>query len=111
MNVYDQANVLAKGIRESEQYRTLKKNRDKIEADSRLKKMFTEYRMLQFEMQKTHLVGRKVPEEKAAALKKMHETIISNPVLKGFLEAEHRFATVMSDVHRILVEGLEIDNN
>jgi len=109
VNVYDQANVLAKGIRDSEEYKILKKNKDRIEADGQLKKMFAEYRKQQFELQKIHMTGRQVPEDKVKELKKMQEIMFANQVIRGFMEAEHRFATMMADIHKILMDGLGLE--
>ncbi len=109
MSVYDQANVLAKGIRESEQYKLLKKNKDRIEADQQIKKMFTDYRKQQFELQQIHMSGQQVPEEKVKALKKMHEVVTANQTIRDFVEAEHRFVTMMADIHKILMDGLGLE--
>ncbi|WP_418790802.1 YlbF family regulator [Phosphitispora sp. TUW77] len=108
MNVYDQANVLAKAILESEQYKMLKKNKNRIEADERTKKMFADYRQQQFELQKMHMAGLTVPEEKIKQLKKMYEIMIPNQVIKDFMEAELRFNTMMADVQRILINVLKL---
>ncbi|MBU7006472.1 YlbF family regulator [Phosphitispora fastidiosa] len=109
MNVYDQANVLAKGIRESAEYKILQRNKDLIEADGQLKNMFTGYRKQQFELQQMHMSGRQVPEDKVKELKKMHEIVVANQITKDFMEAEHRFAAMMADIHKILVDGLGLE--
>ena len=108
MYVYDQAHVLAKAIRDTNEYKVIKEKKEKIEKDAQLKKMFTDYRTKQFEIQKAQLVGHQVPDEMTQSFKALHEIIIGNPVLKDFLEAEHHFSTMMADIQRILVEGLEL---
>ena len=109
MDVYDQANVLANKIRESEEYKILKKNKARIEADGQIKNMFTDYRKQQFELQNIHMTGRQVPEDKVKELKKMHEIVVTNQIIKDFMEAEHRFAAMMADIHKILMDGLGLD--
>lgn len=108
MYVYDQAHVLAKSIRDTDEYKLVKQKKEKIEKDAQLKKMFTDYRTKQFEIQKAQLIGQPAPDEMTQAFRALHEVIIANPVLKDFLEAEHRFSAMMADIQRILVEGLEL---
>lgn len=108
MYVYDQAHALAKAIRELEEYKLLKRHREKINGDPALKKVFTDYRTRQFDIQKLQMTGRKVPEEMAKMFGQMHDTVVSNPVLKAFLEAELRFGLIMNDIQKILVNGLDL---
>jgi len=108
MYMYDQAHVLVKAIRESEEYKLLKARKGKLEQDESLKKMFTDYRTKQFEIQRVQLVGETVPDDKRQAFRQLHEVVVANPVLKEFLEAEHRFSTIMADIQKILVDGLDL---
>ncbi len=108
MYVYDQAHTLAKAIRESEEYKLLKEQKAKIENDPELKKMFEDYRTKQVEIQKAQLMGQTVPEEKRQSFRQLHEIVAANPVLKDFLEMEHRFSVIMTDLQKILLEGLDL---
>lgn len=108
MYVYDQARVLAKAIRETEEFKSLKRQKEKIDGDPALKKMFTEYRTQQLFIQKIQFMGQQVPEETAKKFGQMHNLVIANQVLKGFLTAEQRFGVVMTDIQKILVDGLDL---
>lgn len=108
MYVYDQARTLAKAIKDSPEYKLLKHRKDAIENDGQLKKMFSEYRAKQFEIQKLQVLGQKVPEDKMQSFRQMHDLVTANSPLRDFIEAEQRFATMMADLQRIMVEGLEL---
>lgn len=108
MYVYDQAHALAKAIRESEEYRLLMARKDKVDKDPDLKKMLTDYRAKQFEIQKAQVLGQQVPEETMQAFRHMHDIVIANTALREFLEAENRFGAMMTDIQKILVEGLDL---
>lgn len=108
MYVYDQAHVLAKAIRETEEYKSLKRQKEKIDGDPALAKMFTQYRNQQFYIQKLQFMGQQVPEETAKKFGQMHDIVIANQVLKTFLEAEQRFGVIMTDIQKILVDGLDL---
>lgn len=108
MYVYDQAHALARAVRESEEYRLLMARKGKIDNDPELKKMFTGYRTKQFEIQKAQMLGQQVSEEAMQALRQMHDIVVANAALREFLEAENRFGTMMTDIQKILVDGLNL---
>jgi cell fate (sporulation/competence/biofilm development) regulator YlbF (YheA/YmcA/DUF963 family) len=107
MYAYDQAHLLTKAIRESDEYKIFKKNKAVVESDPQAKKMFEDYRERQFEIQKLQVLGQPVPEEKMQAFKQLHDIVSLNSVIRTFLETEHRFGMMMADIQKILVEGLE----
>lgn len=109
MYVYDQAHALAKAIKESPEYKMVKKQKDKIGGDPQLKKMFNDYRTKQIELQRIQFMGQQVPDDKLQEFRRLHDIVIVNPILKEFLEAEQHFATVMADIQKIMVEGLGLD--
>ncbi len=109
MYVYNQAHSLAKAIKESEEFKLLKKLKEKIENDPQLKKMFSDYRTRQFEIQKLQIMGQQVPEEKIQAFRQAHEIVTANSAIKEFLEAEHRFGVMITDIQKILLEGLDLN--
>ncbi len=108
MYVYDQARSLARAIRESQEYKLLKRQKGKIQSDPHLNKMFTDYRAKQFDIHKMQYTGQAIPDEKMKAFKDLHEIAAANPVIKEFLEIEHRFGTMMADIQKILIEGLDL---
>ena len=108
MYVYDQAHALAKAICQSEEYKIVKGQKAKIDSDPELKKMFNDYRTKQFEIQKMQIIGQQVPEATMQMFRQMHDIVVSNSALLSFLEAENRFATVMGDIQKILVDGLDL---
>lgn len=109
MYVYDQAHTLAKAVRESEEYKLLRRCRQNVESEPQAKKMIEDYQKKHYEIQKLKLIGQEVPDETAQAFRQMHEIIWANSSVREYLEAENRFALMMADIQRIVVEGLDIE--
>ena len=80
MNVYDQANQLARSIRESDEYKEYQRLKETAYADSTNKALLDEYKRLQF-----------------------------NSDASAFLFAELRFQRIIADVYKILADVSGID--
>lgn len=110
MYVYDQARILTKGIRESMEYRTLMDAKKKVDGDPAAKKMISDYRTQQIELQKLQLLNQKVPDDKMRAFRQLHDIAGANLNVRNYLEAEQKFAVMMADVQKILAEGLNLSS-
>lgn len=108
MNVYDLAHSLAKGIKSSQEFREYKAAAEKVEAQPQQKKMLHDFQEKQFELQRAHTMGQQVTESKKQELQKLYEILAANPVLNAYLTAESRFARMMADVQKIIIEDLGI---
>lgn len=108
MNVYDQARGLARAIKNSPEFREYRAAAAKVGADPQHKKMLHDYQEKQFEIQRAHLTGQQVPENKKRELQKLHEILAANPVLNTYLTSEYRFGRMMADVQKIIVEDMDI---
>lgn len=108
MNVYDQARMLAKSIAESEEYKMMVNAKKPIDSNPTLKKMLDDYRTKQLEVQGLQLAGKKVPEDKMQAFRGIYDLAVNNNQMKSFLDAELRFAVMMSDIQKILGEEIKL---
>lgn len=108
MNPYDAAHNLAKSLSESTEFKQFKRAKDELEKDSKAKEMFSDFRKKQFEVQTLKLSGK--PAEAASKdLKNLFEIISYNTIVTDFLEAEHRFATLMYDIQNIISKAIDLD--
>lgn len=110
LNPYDAAHKLAKALSKSSEFTELKKAKDELEKDSSAKKMLSDFRKKQLEVQTLKLTGKPV-EEATKELKNLFNIISYNDDIINFLNAEQRFATLMIDIQNIIAKavGLEFD--
>lgn len=107
MNPYDAAHHLVKALRESNEIKEFKKARDDLKADESAKKMFTDLRNKQIELQKQSFSGIEVSQEQKDRVNKLLEVVSMNLVVKRFLEAEYKMARLLQDVQNIIGEATE----
>ena len=109
MQVYDEANALARAIRESEacaQYRQLK---EEIDANETNRALIREYKKLQMQLQLAAMTGAPTSDEDAQRFQQIGALLFAQPVTSQFLLAEMRVQQMMADVYKILGEAAGID--
>lgn len=107
MNPYDEAHRLAKTLSKSSEFTELKNAKDNLEKDPSAKKMFSDFRKKQLEVQTLKLTGK--PVEKATKqLKNLFNIISYNDDITNFLNAEQRFATLMIDIQNIIAKAIDL---
>lgn len=108
LNPYDAAHNLAKSLSESTEFKQFKRAKDELEKDSKAKEMLSDFRKKQLEVQTLKLSGKPV-EEASKDLKNLFEIISYNTLVTDFLEAEHRFATLMYDIQNIISKAIDLE--
>ena len=111
MNPYDQAHLLAKTLKESEEYREYERLKAAAYEDETNKALLDEYKRLQFRMQAKLASGENMPEEDFQRLQQIGTLLQFNPDVSAFLMAEFRFQRMLSEVFKILadVAGIDLD--
>lgn len=102
MNPHDAAHMLAKALKESNDFKELKNAQAALKADQSARDMLLDFRNEQLEMQKQQLSGIEVAPEREEKLEKLFEVINMNNIIKRFLQAEYRVAVLLQDVHKII---------
>jgi cell fate (sporulation/competence/biofilm development) regulator YlbF (YheA/YmcA/DUF963 family) len=102
MNPHDAAHMLAKALKESNDFKELKDAQAALKADQSARDMLLDFRNEQLEMQKQQLSGIEVAPEREEKLEKLFEVINMNNIIKRFLQAEYRVAVLLQDVHKII---------
>ncbi len=102
MNPYDAAHKLAGALRESEEFKELKKAQQELKADQTAKKMILDLRGKQMELQRQKLSGIEVSKEQEEKLEKLLEVVNMNMVAKRFLQAEYKAIVLLQDVQKII---------
>ncbi len=111
MNPYDQAHVLAKALKESDEYREMIRLKDIAYEDSTNRALLDEYKRLQYRMQAKLAAGETMPEEDLQRFQQIGTLLQFNSDVSAYLLAEFRFQRMLSDIFKILadVAGVDLD--
>lgn len=109
MNPYDQAHMLARSMKESEEYREYRRLKDVAYEDSTNVALLNEYKRLQFKLQARLATGESMPDEDMQRLQQIGTLLQFNTDVSAFLVAEFRFQKMLSDIFKILADVAEID--
>ncbi len=104
---YDKAYELARAIRESDEYRSLKSTQDLINKDPDAKRMLDDFRKRQFELQMKQMQGETISPDEMEKMQRLYETIQLHAQIRILLEKERIMMQVMEDINRIIAEPLQ----
>ena len=107
MYVYDEANNLAKSIKESKEYREYKKAKDDLNNNPEMKQKIEEFEKIRYEVQVLSFQGEKQDEEKQKKLQEMYEILMKDSKIKEFFDIEVRFNIMLADVNKIISESVQ----
>ena len=109
VNVYDQAHILARAIKNSEEYKTYIEKRKIVYANEKNKTMVEDFRKKLFEVQMKKLSGEKVEQNEMDRINKLEGVLLLNPTIKDLFMAELRFSQLVQDVNNIIEDAINID--
>ncbi|MBQ1945314.1 MAG: YlbF family regulator [Clostridia bacterium] len=109
MQVYDEANMLARQIRESEVCMNYRQMKEEIDADETNKALINEYKKLQMQLQMAAVAGADTPDSEVQRFQQIGGLLMANPKTMQFLLAEMRLQQMMADVYKILNEAAGLD--
>ena len=111
MEIYDTANKLAEEIRNSKQYKDLKKAKEEIMANSEKRQMVIDFEELKKEIQLMEMQKQKNEpideEKKKEKLAKMYNVLIENKDIKEYFDYEIAFNQLMVDINKIIGNSIK----
>ena len=107
MNVYDTANRLAQEIRTSDEYKNYKMAKEKIEANSELKKKIDDFEKLRYDVQVLAIQGKETEEDKNKKLQEMYAILMQEKEIKEYFDLEVKFNIMLADVNKIIAESVQ----
>lgn len=107
MYVYDEANNLAKAIKESNEYKEYKKAKDEMVANPEMKAKIEEFEKIRYEVQVMAFEGKAQDEEKMKKLQEMYDMLMKEPKIKEYFDIEVRFNIMLADVNKIISESVK----
>lgn len=108
INVYDQAHILARAIKDSEEYRTYMEKKEIVYSDEKNKGMVEDFRNKVFQIQMDQISGKEVEQEEIEKLGKLEDVLMLNPAINQLFTAELRFSQLVQDVNNIIGEAIDI---
>lgn len=106
MYVYDQANNLAKSIKESKEYLEYKKAKEDLKSNQEMKEKIDEFEKIRYEVQVMSFQGEQ-DEEKQKKLQQMYQILMQDAKIKEFFDIEVRFNIMLADVNKIISESVK----
>jgi len=107
MDVYDEANNLAKAIQESKEYLEYKKIKEEVAAIPDLKSKTDEFEKIRYEVQVMSFQGEKQDEDKMKKLQEMYDILMKEPKIKEYFDIEVRFNIMLADINKIISESVK----
>ncbi len=108
MYVYDEANKLARLLKECDEYKAYKAIKEKLYGDEKTKSLLSDYKKLQFEAQASYLAGKEPDAELMDKMKKLSEVLQFNPDVTEFLSWEYRLNTMLGDIFKIIGDAVDL---
>ena len=107
MYVYDEANNLAKAIRESKEFEEYKKAKEDLNNDTEMKTKVEEFEKIRYDVQVMSFQGEKQDVAKQKKLQEMYEILMKEPKIKEYFDIEVRFNIMLADVNKIISESVK----
>lgn len=107
MYVYDEANNLAKAIKESKEYLEYKKAKEDLKSNPEMKQKIDEFEKIRYDVQVMSFQGEKQDEEKQKKLQQMYQILTQDAKIKEFFDIEVRFNIMLADVNKIISESVK----
>ena len=107
MYVYDEANNLAKAIKESKEYLEYKKIKEEVSSNIEMKGKIDEFEKLRYEVQIATFQGEDQNAEKTKKLEEMYQILLQDAKIKEFFDIEVRFNIMLADVNKIIGESVQ----
>lgn len=107
MNPYDKVHELVRALKESEEVKQYLAIKEELYKDEKNKEMVKNFRDMQAEVQSLLMQGKEADSEKMEKLQNLYQILVSNPKIKEFFDKEVQFDVMLSDIYKIIGEGLK----
>ena len=107
MNVYDTVNKLAQEIKDSEEFKSYKKYKELVKADSEVNEKIKKFETLRYEVQISAMQGLETNKEKEKELQEIYAELLAKENVKEYFEAEFKFNILLADVNKIIGDAVK----
>lgn len=109
MNAYDEANDLAKALKESTEYKNFLAAKEKLEKDPQKFEMAKDYIRKQMEFQSIQMMGQELSEEQVKSYNTLADTIMGITEIAEFFQAQMYFSVIFQDITDIIAKAVDLD--
>lgn len=107
MNPYDKVHELVRALKESNEVKEYLALKEELYKDEKNKEMIKDFRDKQVEVQTLLMQGKEAEQEKIEKLQALYTILASNLKIKEFFDKEVAFDVMMSDIYKIIGEGIK----
>ncbi|WP_099222020.1 YlbF family regulator [Listeria costaricensis] len=106
-NIYDLANGLERGIRETAEFKNLQEAYKEVNADAEAKEKFDRFREVQVTIQERQMTGQELDDELVQKAQAVAEEVQANQTILKLMEKEQAMSTIINDLNRIIMMPLQ----
>jgi cell fate (sporulation/competence/biofilm development) regulator YlbF (YheA/YmcA/DUF963 family) len=106
-NVYDLGYDLEKALRESDDFKTLKRLYDEVNADDSARTLFESFRDIQLNLQQKQMSGQEISPEEIEQAQKSVALVQQHDKISKLMEAEQRMSMTIAELNKIIMKPLE----
>lgn len=107
MNPYDKVHELVRTLKECREVKEYLEIKEELYKDEKTKAMIKDFREKQVEVQSMLMQGKEAEKEKMEKLQALYTILASNVRIKEFFDKEVAFDVMLSDIYKIIGEGLK----
>lgn len=104
--VYDLAHELSRALKNTEEYRAYIEKRDIVLSDEKNKEILEDFKEKGIAYQLKQMEGKDISEDELKTLKLLEKTIMANPVISEYIQAEYKFSVLIQDINNIIGSDL-----
>lgn len=108
-SILSKTNTFIDEIKKTDVYLRYKDLELQLKDKPELMNQVNRFRMQSFDIQISHRYGHYNSYEQIIALKKQNEELVSNPLVKSFLDAELDLTKMLATIYNRMAESIDID--
>lgn len=108
-DLLNETRIFVGKIKESDTYKNYIESKKSLELKANLNAQFDDFRRRCFEIQLDHNYGYFNCYEQLVNLKNTHDELLSNPLVKEFMDNELKMTKMLSDIISLFAEEINFD--
>lgn len=108
-DLLNETKTLVEQIKQSDTYKSYTESKKSLELKANLSAQFDDFRKRCFEIQLDHNYGYFNCYEQLVNLKNTHDELLSNPLVKEFMEDELKMTKMLWSIFSVLIEEINFD--
>lgn len=106
-NLFEVANHLETAIRESNEYKDLRRLYTELSMDPYALDIFNKMNHLHNQLQQKHMMGQDINQQEVETIKKLETVAQQNEKIKKLMEADYRVNMLLVELNKVISKPLE----